>query len=101
MAEIKTAGFEGEEELASRCAGATRREADSTIVFLGRALRPLLQHCFHYLPPIPVLSRYAAEAMHLSEEVRLLKAKLNAADDQLQDKLAQVRVALHMLSSRI
>lgn len=34
--------------------------------------------------------RYAAEALHRSEEVRLLTAKLGAADGKAQAKLAQV-----------
>lgn len=38
-------------------------------------------------------TRFAAEAMHLSEEVRLLKAKLQAAEDKAHAKLAQVRTA--------
>ncbi|CAN0174293.1 unnamed protein product, partial [Scytosiphon promiscuus] len=36
-----------------------------------------------------VQRRYAAEAMHLSEEVRLLSAKLEAADDKAEKRLAQ------------
>ncbi|CAM9378121.1 unnamed protein product [Ectocarpus sp. 8 AP-2014] len=36
-----------------------------------------------------VQRRYAAEAMHLSEEVRLLTAKLAAAEDKTQARLAQ------------
>lgn len=39
--------------------------------------------------PMPVL-RYAMEAMHLSEEVRLLKAELRAANDKTYAKLQQV-----------
>lgn len=62
-------------------------------------LRPTIYQCSLCLSLTPGVARYAAEAMHLAEEVRLLKAKLTAADGHLQAKLAQVRPAYDISSS--
>lgn len=61
--------------------------AAEALIFVSACLCLLFCVCFPgYLCPL----RYAAEAMHLSEEVRLLAAKLKAADDKAQARLAQV-----------
>lgn len=44
----------------------------------------------HDSPTTP--PRYAAEAMHAAEEVRLLAAKLKAGDDKMRERLEQVNM---------